>query len=224
MLFRLFHGVFRCASESPRRTLIQLSILYCTVHRYHALLKYTPIFSSIIQHVFRFPYDNRLSKTLNMLLCICIFAATVAVVSNPQPQHAISQNSSNLFDPNTGSLCPAVSFNHTLVNFALLRGKRNIINSTKTSPLLYLCCLVVAQSGDTHPNPGPRTPRYPCGSCNKAVRDCHEAILCNDCDTWVSQKLHRNVYGNVQQTCLSNQQFLMDLLLMWYAEFFVGSV
>ncbi len=58
------------------------------------------------------------------------------------------------------------------------------MKSSNSSPLLFLCCLVVAQSGDTHPNPGPRAPRFPCGSCGKAVKQCHKAVLCDDCDKW----------------------------------------
>ena len=120
-----------------------------------------------------------------MLLCTCLFASTLVVIINPTPQVSSNGTSSNPYGPQSGdSLSPTLSLNAKLANFSLLRGKRNIFNSTKNSPLLYLCCLVVAQSGDTHPNPGPRAPRFPCGSCNKAVQNCHAAILCDDCDTW----------------------------------------
>ena len=35
------------------------------------------------------------------------------------------------------------------------------------------------------PNPGPRTPRYQCGVCSRAVRDIGQcALACDDCDKW----------------------------------------
>ena len=126
-----------------------------------------------------------------MILSVWIFAATMAVVSNPQPQYSIDKTVPTLIDSDTGFLLSNTSFNHGLINISNLRGKRNCLGSSKANPLLYLCCLVVAQSGDTHPNPGPRAPRFPCGCCKKAVRNCHEAILCDDCDTW----FHKNCIG-----------------------------
>ena len=34
-------------------------------------------------------------------------------------------------------------------------------------------------------NPGPRTPRYPCGVCTRAVRDIGQrALACDECDKW----------------------------------------
>ena len=54
--------------------------------------------------------------------------------------------------------------------------------------LLYLCTLLVMQSADTELNPGPRgrPPKYPCGSCNLAVRwnDDRGGVFCENCEVW----------------------------------------
>ena len=42
-------------------------------------------------------------------------------------------------------------------------------------------------SGDVEVNPGPRPPKYPCGSCNKACtnyRGAKACIFCDECETW----------------------------------------
>ncbi len=51
--------------------------------------------------------------------------------------------------------------------------------------LLYLAALLLAQSYAPEPNPGPRTPKYPCMECNKAVRGGQHAVCCDSCDRWV---------------------------------------
>ena len=52
--------------------------------------------------------------------------------------------------------------------------------------LLYLCMLLIVRSCDIEMNPGPYTPKYPCGVCNKAVRwsRTRTAVACDTCDTW----------------------------------------
>ena len=51
---------------------------------------------------------------------------------------------------------------------------------------LWLCDLI-SRSGDVHPNPGPRQagpPIYPCGTCQRPVKNRDKAILCDDCTLW----------------------------------------
>ena len=56
----------------------------------------------------------------------------------------------------------------------------------KKSVLLYLSILLIAHSHDTEINPGPYTPKYPCGVCLKAVKwsRTRKAVACDTCDTW----------------------------------------
>jgi hypothetical protein len=48
--------------------------------------------------------------------------------------------------------------------------------------LTYICLLLIVNSSDCHPNPGPITPKYPCLICNKAVKSKDPSICCDGCD------------------------------------------
>ena len=69
----------------------------------------------------------------------------------------------------------------------LLYKKYTFLTSHKVSSrgyLLYLFSLVILQSHDYHPNPGHRTPKYPCQLCGKA---CHwsktiKSVACSNCE------------------------------------------
>ena len=43
---------------------------------------------------------------------------------------------------------------------------------------------MVTMSNDIELNPGPRIPKYPCGSCSKAVRNNQNSIQCDGCGSW----------------------------------------
>ena len=49
---------------------------------------------------------------------------------------------------------------------------------------LYLCVLLIVQSADTETNPGPKTPKYPCQVCEKAVRWNQKGVACDHCSAW----------------------------------------
>ena len=51
---------------------------------------------------------------------------------------------------------------------------------------LWLCDLI-SRSGDIHSNPGPQQagpPNYPCGTCQRPVRNRDKAIICDECNLW----------------------------------------
>ena len=74
----------------------------------------------------------------------------------------------------------------------------------------YIFILLLANASDTETNPGPRTPKWPCGTCNKAVNWRHKAICCDNCETWFHiqcQHIQSNVFrfmdaSNVSWECL----------------------
>jgi hypothetical protein len=54
----------------------------------------------------------------------------------------------------------------------------------KAHHLLYLSVLLILQSADCELNPGPRTPKYPCMVCGKAVKWNQRAVACDNCEGW----------------------------------------
>ena len=50
--------------------------------------------------------------------------------------------------------------------------------------LLYLSLILILQSADCEQNPGPRTPKYPCMICSKAVKWNQRAVACDNCEGW----------------------------------------
>ena len=59
----------------------------------------------------------------------------------------------------------------------------------KFKSILWLCDLI-SRSGDVHPNHGPRQaappppPTYPCGTCQRPVKNRDKAIICDECNLW----------------------------------------
>ena len=65
----------------------------------------------------------------------------------------------------------------------------------------YLSTLLLMY--DIEPNPGPRTPKFPCGDCALAVTNNHAAISCDECTRWfhiacqgMSQATYANIVSN----------------------------
>jgi len=54
--------------------------------------------------------------------------------------------------------------------------------------LLYLCMLLLQESFAPEPNPSPRTPKFPCAVCNRAVRWSIPGVQCDSCDMWYHTK------------------------------------
>jgi hypothetical protein len=50
------------------------------------------------------------------------------------------------------------------------------------STSLYRIALLIIAGIET--NPGPRPPKYPCGTCSKACKWGERALACDECDTW----------------------------------------
>ena len=50
--------------------------------------------------------------------------------------------------------------------------------------LLYLSLILILQSSDCEQNPGPRTLKYPCMICSKAVKWNQREVACDNCEGW----------------------------------------
>ena len=91
---------------------------------------------------------------------------------------------------NTG-FCASVIFipQGTDSQLAFLRAPKKCIKGH----LAYIFYILILTSSDYHPNPGPRTPKYPCGICGKAVRWSRtiRSVACNDCEVW----FHKDCLG-----------------------------
>ena len=70
--------------------------------------------------------------------------------------------------------------------------------------LTYLCAFLsisLVLSGDIEANPGPNSPQFSCGHCNKACSDhkgAMSSILCESCNTW-----YHAVCINIETSLLS---------------------
>ena len=89
---------------------------------------------------------------------------------------------------------------------------RNVMSLKQTKnpiclALAYLCILLMMQSGDVHPNPGPVAPRFPCGVCGRAVKWGQRAVCCDECDLWY----HTDCMG----MCTPNYEPLLHSSCSW---------
>ena len=76
--------------------------------------------------------------------------------------------------------------------------------------LLYLCELLLNQSLDINPNPGPtlNETKYDCGFCHTQVSWSDKGIMCDSCDQWY----HTSCQGVGNET----YNMLSDSKHIWY--------
>ncbi|XP_071171114.1 uncharacterized protein [Mytilus edulis] len=91
-----------------------------------------------------------------------------------------------------------------------IQAKKSLIKYDKLV-LMYLCSLLLTNSYAPEPNPGPRTPKYPCGTCTRAVTWKTEAVCCDSCRQWYHincQQINRSMYeilgnSNISWECVN---------------------
>lgn len=90
------------------------------------------------------------------------------------------------------SMVPDLVFDHfpSLINILnALKYKFQSIGLHKSDQpfklaLFYISFLVIMQSGDLHPNPGPYQPKFPCVICTRAAKWNQRAVCCDQCEGW----------------------------------------
>ena len=58
------------------------------------------------------------------------------------------------------------------------------LKKSKLHSLLYLSLIMIVCAADVESNPGPRSPKYPCQICHRAVTWKTKGVACDDCDKW----------------------------------------
>ncbi|VDI40583.1 Hypothetical predicted protein [Mytilus galloprovincialis] len=100
--------------------------------------------------------------------------------------------------------------NISSLNMLNIQAKKSLIKYDKLV-LMYLCSLLLTNSYAPEPNPGPRTPKYPCGTCTCAVTWKTEAVCCDSCGQWYHincQQINRSMYeilgnSNISWECVN---------------------
>ena len=78
---------------------------------------------------------------------------------------------------------------------------------SKTHNKLYISLILIMH--DIEINPGPRSPKFPCGICHKAVTSRQCGVACDTCDTWhhttcmnMSPTVYKSLH-NISWHCIS---------------------
>ena len=77
-----------------------------------------------------------------------------------------------------------------------------------TCRLPCIALLLLILSNDVEQNPGPKTPKYPCGICSKAVKWSDKGVACDSCSTWfhtqcmgMCDEIYNSLAPNISWTC-----------------------
>ena len=78
--------------------------------------------------------------------------------------------------------------------------------SSKHSLIKATITLLLAVSGDIHPNPGPSI--YPCGLCDRPVTWSQDGICCDQCSIWIHRSCVEMCSADYRALCHSNVQWI----------------
>ena len=103
---------------------------------------------------------------VNLLCCLTLLSTLAYLLKLPDDEETQTKTGHDPFS----ILSPQVSSKHREMMMKLR--KLHLARGTHTNGtcLLYISILLVTLSNDVQLNPGPRPPKYPCGSCGNAVK------------------------------------------------------
>ena len=134
------------------------------------------------------PVIMNIQVTITFYLLLNIVASNIGAKSQ-LPKEEIYSNKhdtqTRLVTPlTTIRLIPTTDISVTTETLYIIRDVNNKYYKPEKQVLLYLCAILLANSYAPEPNPGPRTPKYPCGSCHKAVTWKTAGVCCDSCSIW----------------------------------------
>ena len=126
--------------------------------------------------------------TITFYLLLNIVASNIGAKSQLPKEEIYStkhDTQTRLVTPlTTIRLIPTSDISVTTETLYIIRDVNNKYYKPEKQVLLYLCAILLANSYAPEPNPGPRTPKYPCGSCHKAVTWKTAGVCCDSCSIW----------------------------------------
>ena len=150
---------------------------------------------------------------LSFVLVICDHIELTSKYIPYRPQSYRNESCAKLLEiPSNhyfSSKKPGNSIHHTHIRSFILALKSLRVKSCRPIEK-YIFIILLANSFDIETNPGPRQPRWPCGTCGKAVAWKQKALCCDGCDVWYHincQGMTSNVYqfmdaSNVSWECI----------------------
>ena len=117
------------------------------------------------------------TPNLSMTLTLLIFMVTCYGIFHPKPEPTPDQN----FFGMSLKLSPTLKSSWTSASVTKLTKTKFKFNNHCNKSLIFF---IIVALRDFELNPGPRTPRYPCGFCSGACTWKTPAVACDTCDRW----------------------------------------
>lgn len=140
-------------------------------------------------------------------LVIIVVAIVITTITNGLVASSIVRQDADIrpsLSRNTtgawGILSATNKYPKILLKSGIQKGKSN------RHALLYLATLLLLHDTELNPGPKSKTPKHPCGNCNKTVTWENKGVCCDGCDKWyhtVCQNMGDNIYECIGKSDIS---------------------